>query len=422
MCVKGKIYGKYLKRAKYVVKGRKLKTPIATIQKRVVEVKQNDVNEQKDVQVNNNDYKATPVNKVMENKPVNNVATLPANSTVIQNKNNIVTSNNKKGGDTSFSDLGKKIVEDEGNENNKKSDSKTFMIVAASLAIIILAGMFQIGSYVYSEMKPNTKVASNKEVNNTEKKNNTETDVDYNSDNELLTETQDIEATPEPSEEPEATDAPQATDKLEDEKKKDNKENTDSTVKAETSNVNTTSTNKVIVNNNNILESFNKPGTIVKPNETKEDKPSKPPINDIITAGEDNRKYTEIGNVSSACELYHIKGTSVRERDITKYKYSDVKFDNGKVKVLSTDLYGMFFYNNGNDTILLKAYQSGVPQYVNTVTLKEKNDDKYVTIDTYYVIDGGYIDLNDEYVLDPNSDEDGKKQFCVISDMVLYKN
>ena len=82
----------------------------------------------------------------------------------------------------------------------------------------------------------------------------------------------------------------------------------------------------------------------------------------------------------------------------------------------------MFFYNNGNDTILLKAYQSGVPQYVNTVTLKEKNDDKYVTIDTYYVIDGGYIDLNDEYVLDPNSNEDGKKQFCVNSDMVLYKN
>ena len=36
MSVKGKIYGKYLKRAKYVVKGKKLKSPIATIQKREI--------------------------------------------------------------------------------------------------------------------------------------------------------------------------------------------------------------------------------------------------------------------------------------------------------------------------------------------------------------------------------------------------
>ena len=32
--LKGKIYGKYLDQAKYVIKGRKLKSPIATLQKK----------------------------------------------------------------------------------------------------------------------------------------------------------------------------------------------------------------------------------------------------------------------------------------------------------------------------------------------------------------------------------------------------
>ena len=122
MSVKGKIYGKYLKRAKYVVKGKKLKSPIATIQKRELGGKPKTETE-------------------YAGKTVYNNVTPSVNKTSVGTVQSKVQMAKKNGNDISFSELGKKIVEGEDNTKGSKRDSKTLMFVIVSLAIIIVAGM-----------------------------------------------------------------------------------------------------------------------------------------------------------------------------------------------------------------------------------------------------------------------------------------
>lgn len=410
MSIKGKIYGKYLKRAKYVVKGRKLKTPIATLQKRVVEVKPNkefnyvgepiQKNEQKNKQIDNKE-------KIME--PIYNAK----------------PQNVEKGKDISFSDLGKQIVEGENAENNKKGDSKTLMIVMVSLAIIIVAGMFQIGRYVYSEMQPSSKVASNDETNEKNEDANLIDTLLGNSDSEEVAIEDTVEETLEPSADTEATENNQEEEQLLVEN--NNEELLDNTVNNNCNTDNNKNNNKnntssgVVINKNNLLESLKGNGNVTTPsNPPTESKPTTPP-KEPVTAGDDKKNYTDIGRVSSACVVYHVKDTSVNIKDVKNYRYSSAKFDNGSVYVLNSDLYGMFFYDDGGGVKFLKGYQSGVSKYVDTVILMEKNDDNYVAIAKYYVIDSTYIKFDDKYVVDPNCDENGKKEFYVTGDLVLYK-
>ena len=116
MSVKGKIYGKYLKRAKYVVKGKKLKSPIATIQKREIMAQSKNKVDYIEKPVCNN--VSSDVNKAnyvtaqaaKTNNQVSSTATAIVKSPVSNgNQQNM----KKKENDISFAELGQKIIEGE---------------------------------------------------------------------------------------------------------------------------------------------------------------------------------------------------------------------------------------------------------------------------------------------------------------------
>ena len=125
MRMKGKIYAKYLKRAKYVVKGRRLKSPIATISKRIMPVQNNVMLQQNGVVQNNANVMQNKVaqnnNAMMQQNGINNPQF--SNKPKVVNSNDVVNKKGQKENDISFSELGKKIVD--GEEKDKNSDSKT---------------------------------------------------------------------------------------------------------------------------------------------------------------------------------------------------------------------------------------------------------------------------------------------------------
>lgn len=428
MSVKGKIYGKYLKRAKYVVKGKKLKSPIATIQKREIVVQQKNKVDYVEESVRNNVSSAA--NKASyvtaQAAQVNNQVSSTATAVVKPPVSNGKSKNmEKKANDISFAELGQKIIEGEDNSKNSKSDSKTLMFVIVSLAIIIVAGMIKVGSMVYSEMSPKGNVASTKE----KKDNNDELSKFLlgggdNSDEDIVDE---VEATVEPTQKPEKAD--EKNNKDEDKTKNDNKEEillTENDKVVDTTDDNNQRTD--FVNPNNILDYLNQ----TSPTTTPSKKPSTPttpstPITPTtqpkppITAGDNNSgNYTEIGSVSSACNIYHVSKTSISASAVKSNKYSKYKIEGGKVKVPTSDLNGIWFYDDGSGIKVLKGYENGSSVYINIASLYEKEDGEYVFKEKIYVITDHYIDLDDEYSKEKDA-EKGSKRILMDYDYNLYK-
>lgn len=424
MSVKGKIYGKYLKRAKYVVKGKKLKSPIATIQKREIMAQSKNKVDYIEKPVCNN--ASSDVNKanyvtaqaVKTNNQVSSTATAIVKSPVSNGKQQNMK---KKENDISFAQLGQKIIEGEDSSKNSKSDSKTLMFVIVSLAIIIVAGMVKVGSMVYSEMSPKGNVASTKE----KKDNNDELSKFLlgggdNSDEDIVDE---AEATVEPTQKPEITDE---KNNKEDKTKDDNKEEILLTENDKVVNNNDDNNQRSdFVNPNNILDYLNQSSPTATPSKkpitpstpTAPTAQPKPPI----TAGDNNStNYTEIGSVSSACNIYHVSKTSIRSSAIRSYKYSKYKIEGGKVKVPTSDLNGIWFYDDGSGIKVLKGYENGNSVYINIASLYEKEDGDYVFKEKIYVITAHYIELDDEYSKDKDA-EKGDKKFLMDNDYNLYK-
>lgn len=404
MSVKGKIYGKYLKRAKYVVKGKKLKSPIATIQKRELGGKPKTESE-------------------YAGKTVYNNVTPSVNKTSVGTVQSKVQMAKKNGNDISFSELGKKIVEGEDNTKGSKRDSKTLMFVIVSLAIIIVAGMVKVGSMVYKEMTPKSNVASsNEKVDKKDSLSDFLLDGSDDSDEEVVDE---VEATVEPTIAPEATDEEKKT---EEESKDKDKTDVEILLTENGNNQDNTSDKKgEIVNPNNPLDYLNQLFSTATPTNkpttptTPTSKPTTPTTKPPVTAGDDSSsKYIEIGRVSNACDIYHVSKASVSSSAVKSNKYSKAKIEGGKIKVLTSDLNGIWFYDDGSGIKVIKGYENGVSVYVNTATLYEKEDDDYVYKSKIYVLTDHYIDLDDEYSKEMNASE-GQRRFYMDYNYDLYK-
>ena len=131
-------------------------------------------------------------------------------------------------------------------------------------------------------------------------------------------------------------------------------------------------------------------------------------------------KYIEIGRVSNACDIYHVSKASVSSSAVKSNKYSKAKIEGGKIKVLISDLNGIWFYDDGSGIKVIKGYENGVSVYVNTATLYEKEDDDYVYKSKIYVLTDHYIDLDDEYSKEKDASE-GQRRFYMDYNYDLYK-
>ncbi len=432
MSVKGKIYAKYLKKAKYVVKGKRLKTPIATIQKRVVPMAppiEVHASVPKSVPVQNNGLQMKKVNSSDFDKGANK-----------RNKN----SNEKE---ISFVELGKKIVDGDGDEKEKKGDSKTLFIVTAALAVIIIAAMVKVGSMVYTEITPEKKVAS-EEAKELDKNDDLSDFLLGNNGEEIQATDDEMEEILEDVLAAEGTDINSVSDEEKQTKIKEIKNAIGNTQNQVNSNATTrqeyleyikgeltgTQPNNGNVDNNNPspTQDPTKPTDPTKPSKPNDDDddddnddrgelPNNPGNGPgTPTAGEDDKKdYVKLGSSDKAFVLYRVAKQSAKHSSITSNPFLKYKSDDGDIKVSKDDSYGIWFIDDGNGIKLLTGYNSGKVS-VYKVTLKTKVNEQYETEGTYYVLAGGKLTFESNY-LEEGEQGEGKKEFTINNDMTLYK-
>ena len=428
MSVKGKIYAKYLKKAKYVVKGKRLKTPIATIQKRVVPIAP-------PVEVHASVPKSVPVQE-------NGLQMKKVNSSDFDKGANR-RNNNSDEKEISFVELGKKIVDGDGEENDKKGDSKTLFIVTAALAVIIIAAMVKVGSMVYTEISPEKKVASEeaKELdkddelsdfllgNNGEEIQATEDEMEDILEDVLAAEGTDINSV---SKEEKQTRLKQIENAI---VNTQNQANSNATsrqeyldyIKEELKGTPPTDSGITDGDKTNPTQEPTKPTEPTKPSKPSDgdddngELPSNPGNGPgTPAAGDDDKKdYVKLGSSDKAFVLYRVTKQSVKHSAITSNPFSKYKADDGDIKVSKDDSYGIWFIDDGSGVKILTGYSSGKVS-VYKVTLKEKVNEQYETEATYYVLAGGKLSLESNY-LEENEQGEGKKEFVINSDTTLYK-
>lgn len=520
--VKGKIYGKYLNQAKYVIKGRKLKSPIAKLHKREITTGNyyrsvSEINKVK-ISISNDDKKITKVepietniqskasdgfefieesvnvknekvseSKILESKISESMKVEPRISeskdleTRIQEyrvsesikpeprmresrisdsimsdskrrKNSYKEDNKEKNTkEEKIKDLDKKISEldevlEEKMPKKKYNDTRSFIIAAAFLAVIIVVGIVKLGSQVFDAINDSTDninknvSASDKglfdifDTNASEANNQNVQSNQLDNASEVLV---DEEALQEKVENGEIT--KEQAEQIKEQVKNGN--TSDLTIKNGDKLIDLGGIIKTrdpkeaedALNNDNNTATANPTETPTQPGDS----------NNAPTQPNDGNDGNDNGNMPAAptskpnkynipidnpggnnIELYRISGSFVYESDIYgKTQFTNYQKSGNQILLPEESAEGMWFVASTSPSEIISrcAIINGTERKVYAVVLKKKDNDNYVGEDTVYAIAGTKITLSNDYYDNAEGKGDEKKEFVVNGNMILYK-